>query len=63
MEAYSTSGGGGAVKDGYTSKTISYGQVTIRVYRPILDDGEREKRKQQIVDGLEHGLRDYLKRM
>ena len=46
----------------YISKTIRYGQATITIRRPVLDDGEREKRKQQIVDGLGHSLRDYLKR-
>ena len=49
-------------KNGYISKTVKYGQVTITIRRPVLDDGEREKRKQQIVDGLEHSLRDYLRR-
>ena len=46
----------------YISKTLKHGNITITIRRPILDDCEREKRKQQIVDGLEHGLRDYLKR-
>lgn len=49
-------------KNGYISKTVKYGQVTITVRRPVLDDGEREKQQKQIVDGLEHSLRDYLKR-
>lgn len=46
----------------YISKTITHGQVTITIRRPVLSDGEREKRRKQIVDGLEHSLRDYLKR-
>lgn len=46
----------------YISKTVKHGQVTITIRRPVLDDGEREKRKQQIVDGLGYSLRDYLKR-
>ena len=50
------------MKETYISKTLECGQVTITVHRPVLDDGEKEKRKQQIVDGLEHSLRDYLKR-
>lgn len=50
------------MKETYISKTVKYGQVTINVRRPDLDDGEREKRAKQIVDGLEHSLRDYLKR-
>lgn len=46
----------------YISKTIRYGQVTITIRRPVLDDCEREKRKQQIVDGLGYALRDYLRK-
>lgn len=46
----------------YISKTLNHGQVTITIRRPVLDDGEREKRTKQIVDGLGHSLRDYLRR-
>ena len=46
----------------YISKTITHGQVTITIRRPVLDECEREKRRKQIVDRLEHSLRDYLKR-
>lgn len=49
-------------KTEYESRTIKYGQVTITVHRPVLDDAERAKRKQQIVDGLGYSLRDYLKK-
>lgn len=48
--------------NGYISKTVKHGQVTIRISRPVLDENEREKRAKQIVDSLEHSLRDYLKR-
>ena len=51
-----------ATNSGYISKTLKYGQVTITVLRPVLDDGERDKRQKQIVDGLGHSLRDYLRR-
>lgn len=51
-----------ATKSGYISKTLKHGNVTITVRRPVLDDCEREKRRQQIVDGLGHSLRDYLRR-
>lgn len=44
----------------YTSKTITHGNVIITIRRPNLDDGEREKRKKHIVDGLSCSLRDYL---
>lgn len=47
----------------YISKTITYGNVTITVRRPVLDDCEREKRQKQIVDGLGHSLRDYLRKV
>ena len=46
----------------YISKTINHGNVTITIRRPVLSDGEREKRKKQIVDSLSCSLRDYLKR-
>ena len=46
----------------YISKTIKHGNVTITVRRPVLDEAELEKRRKQIVDGLEHSLRDYLRR-
>ena len=51
------------MKETYISKTVTYGQVTITVRRPILDNGEREKRTKQIEDSLEHSLRDYLRRV
>ena len=51
------------MKETYISKTVKYGQATIIVSRPVLDDGERTKREKQIVDSLEHSLRDYLKRI
>lgn len=50
------------MKQEYISKTMKYGQVTITVRRPVLDDSERAKRKMQIVSGLESGLRDYLRK-
>lgn len=46
----------------YTSKTIQHGNVTITIMRPVLSDGEREKRKKQIVESLGNSLRDYLQR-
>lgn len=46
----------------YISKTFTHNGVTITVRRPVLDDAEREKRRKQIVDGLGHSLRDYLRR-
>ena len=49
-------------KQGYTTKTVEYNGVTIVVHRPIIDEGERKKRTQRIVDGLGHSLRDYLTR-
>ena len=50
------------MQETYTSKTIQHGQVTITIRRPVLSDGEREKRKKQIVDGLSCSLRDYLQK-
>ena len=50
------------MKETYTSKTIQHGQITITIRRPVLSDGEREKRKKHIVEGLSSSLRDYLQR-
>lgn len=50
------------MQETYTSKTIQHGGVTITILRPVLSDGEREKRKKQIVDGLSCSLRDYLQK-
>ena len=44
----------------YTSKTIQHGNVTITIRRPVLSDGEREKRKKDIVESLSCSLRGYL---
>lgn len=46
----------------YISKTLNFKGVTITIRRPVLDEAERAGRTKQIVDGLEHQLRDYLKR-
>lgn len=44
----------------YTTKTIQRGNVIITIRRPVLSDGEREKRRKHIVDSLSCSLRDYL---
>lgn len=49
------------MQETYTSKTIQHGSVTITIRRPVLSEGEREKRKKQIIDGLSCSLRDYLR--
>ena len=50
------------MEETYTSKTIQHCNVTITIRRPVLSDGEREKRKKHIVDSLSCSLRDYLQR-
>jgi hypothetical protein len=50
------------MKETYISKTVKYGQVTITVRRPVLDDGELEKRAKQTAEQLSCSLVDYLKR-
>lgn len=52
-----------ATKNGYISKTVKHGQVTITIRRPVLDEAERAKRTKQITDGLGHSLRDYLRKV
>ena len=38
--------------EGYRTKTIKRGNVTVKIYRPILTDEERAKREGQVVNTL-----------
>ncbi len=40
------------IKDGYYTKTIQVGNCTVRINRPILDDQERARREEQVIDAL-----------
>ena len=44
---------------GYRCKTIQHGNVTIRVFRPILSDAERKKRECQIMSAVGRILSKY----
>ena len=39
-------------KEGYRTKTIKVGNNIARIHRPILDDRERAKREEQVIDAL-----------
>ena len=39
-------------KEGYRTKTIQVGNNIARIHRPILDDRERAKREEQVIDAL-----------
>ena len=39
-------------KEGYRTKTIKVGNNIARIHRPILDDQERAKREEQVIDAL-----------
>lgn len=39
-------------KEGYRTKTIQVGNCTVRIHRPILDDQERAKREERVIDAL-----------
>lgn len=46
-------------RPGYRYKMIKHGNVTIRVFRPILTDAERKSREQQIMSAVGRILRKY----
>ena len=48
-------------KDGkdYRMKTLTHGNATINIYRPILTEQERKKREKEIMETLARILRKY----
>ena len=46
-------------RPGYRCKIIQHGNVTIRVFRPILTDSERKKRERQIMSAVGRILSKY----
>ena len=40
------------IQEGYRTKTMQVGNCTVRVHRPILDDQERAKREERVIDAL-----------
>ena len=40
------------VHEGYRTKIIKVGNCTCEVNRPILDDSERKRREQQVIEAL-----------
>lgn len=40
------------IKDGYQTKTVQVGNCTVRIHRPILDEQERSRREEQVIDAL-----------
>ena len=43
---------GTGIRPGYRTKVIRVGNATIEIHRPILQDEERNKRENQVVDAL-----------
>ena len=43
----------------YLHKTFQYGDVTVRVFRPILTDEERKKREKEIMSAVGRILNKY----
>jgi hypothetical protein len=39
-------------KDGYRTKIVQVGNCTVRIHRPILDDQERARREEKVIDAL-----------
>ena len=48
------------IKEGYRTKTIQVGNCTVRIHRPILDEKERARREEQVIDALKGLLRKEL---
>lgn len=46
-------------RPGYRCKIIQHGNVTIRVFRPILTDSERQKREREIMSSVGRILSKY----
>ena len=40
------------VHEGYRTKVIKVGNCTVEINRPILDDTERRKREDQVIEAL-----------
>ena len=40
------------VKDGYQTKTVQVGNCTVRIHSPIMDEQERSRREEQVIDAL-----------
>ena len=45
------------IKEGYETKTIQVGNCTVRIHSPILDDQERARREEQVIDALKGLMR------
>ena len=46
-------------RPGYRCKVIQHGNITIRVFRPILTDAERKRREHQIMSAVGRIIRKY----
>lgn len=44
-------------KEGFETKIIRVGNCTVRIHSPILDDRERARREEQVIDALRGLLR------
>jgi hypothetical protein len=40
------------IREGYRTKVIQAGNVTVEIHRPILTDAERSKRENHVLDAL-----------
>lgn len=46
----------------YTTQTITAKNFTITIHKPILDDSERKKREQEVINALERFGKEMEKR-
>ena len=40
------------IKEGYETKIVQVGNCTVRIHSPILDEKERARREEQVIDAL-----------
>ena len=48
------------IKEGYETKTVQVGNCTVRIHSPILDQAERERREEEMIDALRGLIRRNL---
>ena len=40
------------IRTGFETKTVQVGNCTVRIHSPILDEQERTRREEQVIDAL-----------
>jgi hypothetical protein len=51
-----------SVNPGYETKIVQVGDCTVRIHRPILDEKEKAKRENQVIDAIRGLMRERNKK-